>query len=475
MNKLPDGITLTEVRRDRERACGSAVRAAQWSGQMRVAWFSPLPPDTSGIAAYSAEVVPCLGERIGAVDLYSPRLPGTPAHVLHPTEFGWRHRRSPYDLTVYHLGNSPAHDFMWGFLFRYPGLVVLHDAQIHQARALWLLRRLEPRLSDYLEEVRASHPGAPSDLGYLFAAGLGGDLFRLWPLVSLVLRASRLTAVHNARLAGSLAEAHPDAAITSLEMGTADPLGDRTLPDDGESIRARYRIPPDTLVVGAYGGITPEKRIPQLLTAVAALDPSRPVHVLLVGQRAGHYDVDADIVRLGLSTRVHIAGYVSNEALPAHLAAADLCWCLRWPSNGETSASWIRCLGAGRPTLITALAQLQDVPVLAADALDELGEDAAINAVGIAIDPLDEAGEVVAALTALVRQPHLRQALGKQARSYWEGRHTLPRMADAYARLMEEAATRPVPELPLPSHHRDTGDTTAVRILAEMGIGGLPW
>ena len=110
---------------------------------MRVAWFSPLPPDASGIAAYSAEVVPLLMPRFGALDLYSAPLSGAPpSRAIDPVEFTWRHRRQPYDLVVYQLGNSKAHDFMWSFLFRYPGLLVLHDAQVHQARALWLLSRL---------------------------------------------------------------------------------------------------------------------------------------------------------------------------------------------------------------------------------------------------------------------------------------------------------------------------------------------
>ena len=48
---------------------------------------------------------------------------------------------SPTISIVYQLGNSASHDFMWAYLFRYPGLLVLHDAQVHQARALWLLQR----------------------------------------------------------------------------------------------------------------------------------------------------------------------------------------------------------------------------------------------------------------------------------------------------------------------------------------------
>ena len=152
---------------------------------VRIAWFSPVPPDRSGIAAYTAELIPLLAPQVGAIDLYH----------ADRHDFVWRHRREPYDLIVYQLGNSASHDFMWAYLFRYPGLLVLHDAQVHQARALWLLQRVEPRLDDYLAELAANHPDAPPHLGYLFAAGLGGQLFRHWPLVALTIRASKLTIV----------------------------------------------------------------------------------------------------------------------------------------------------------------------------------------------------------------------------------------------------------------------------------------
>ncbi|MCC7177833.1 MAG: glycosyltransferase family 4 protein [Acidobacteria bacterium] len=468
MNKRVDGITAT-VRHNVE--------------PMRVAWFTPLPPDPSGIAAYSQEVTPLLAPRFGALDLYSPAPSAASAapapsanRFVSPSEFVWRHRRQPYDLIVYQLGNSASHDFIWAYLFRYPGLIVLHDAQVHQARALWLLRRLEPRLDDYLAELRANHPDAPPDLGWLFAAGLGGNLFRLWPLVSLVIGASRLTAVHNAHLAHALAQAHPDAAITAIEMGVADPLEGRDIGADARALRTRLGIPSDACVIGAYGGITPEKRIPELLKAVSAPSPAvPPMHVLLVGQRAPHYDVDADVRALGLEARVHIAGYVADAELPAWMAAADVCCCLRWPSNGETSASWLRCLGAGRPTLVTALAQLQDVPLVSA------GEDAAApaarmpDAIGVAVDPLDEPRELPRVLASLAANPAVRQALGANARAWWEAHHTLSDMADAYERLIRDAAARPAPACALPAHLANDGTGTARRILGEMGIGALPW
>ena len=96
------------------------------SHTMRIAWFSPLPPDRTGIADYSAAVLPLLDAAGLAIDRFEERN----AH-----DFVWRHRHAAYDLIVYQLGNAPWHDFMWGYLFRYPGLVVLHDARLHHARA----------------------------------------------------------------------------------------------------------------------------------------------------------------------------------------------------------------------------------------------------------------------------------------------------------------------------------------------------
>jgi glycosyltransferase involved in cell wall biosynthesis len=435
---------------------------------MRVAWFTPLPPDPSGIAAYSHEVTPLLRRRFRALDLYTDDT----AHQFVAT-----HRRHPYDLIVYQLGNSASHDFIWAYLFRYPGLVVLHDAQVHQARALWLLRRLEPRLDDYLAELRANHPDAPADLGWLFAAGLGGNLFRLWPLVSLVLGAARLTAVHNLHLARALADAHPDAAVTAIDMGVTDPRADAAAAArEAQAIRTRLGIPPDACVIGTYGGITPEKRVPELMKAVAAQGPDAPaMHVLVVGQRAPHYDVDADVRALGLEARVHIAGYVPDAELPAWLAASDVSCCLRWPSNGETSASWLRCLGAGRPTLVTALAQLQDVPLLDVGAQGELDIPDGTGAIGLAIDPLDEPRDLPRVLATLAASPARRQALGANARAYWEAHHTLPRMADAYERLITDAAASRAPHPPLPAHLVDDGTGTARQILAGMGLAELPW
>jgi len=69
----------------------------------RVAWLSPLPPTRSGIADYSAEVLPHLAASYD-IDLYTWPPAGVdqqaPADrpVFSAHDFPWKQFRAPYDL-----------------------------------------------------------------------------------------------------------------------------------------------------------------------------------------------------------------------------------------------------------------------------------------------------------------------------------------------------------------------------------------
>ena len=254
----------------------------------------------------------------------------------------------------------------------------------------------------------------------------------------LVLRAARLGAVHSAPLARRLAEDH-QVAVSAVPMGVADPLAGAGSLTAAE-VRARYGLDDRHLVLGAFGGLTPEKRLPQVLDAVASLADAHPhLHLLLVGNPALHYDVAEDVAAHGLAGRVHFAGYVPDDELPAHLQAADICACLRWPTNGETSASWLRAVAAGRATVITDLAHQPDVPVAPPRGWPGAGEPA----VAVAVPILEEASALVTAIDQLARSAERRTRLGTAARAYWRAHHTLDHMADAYVSVIAEASRAP--------------------------------
>ncbi len=250
---------------------------------LRVAWFSPMPPSRSGIAAYSDELLPLLRARGVDIDVYAEPPRGTPPGGLTARDFVWTARRRPYDLTVYQLGNAACHDYMWGYLFRYPGLVVLHDAQVHQARAQGLLNRYRPRRDDYLAEFAASHPAAPPDLGP--ARGRGA---RRQPV--------RALAAHPAGAAGGSPHRGPQRRPRRAVAGRlrrprwrrcrwVSPIRwPPCAPPPPAALRRRYALPDDALIVAAFGGVTPEKRLPELIEAMAALTAEHPrLHLLVVG------------------------------------------------------------------------------------------------------------------------------------------------------------------------------------------------
>jgi glycosyltransferase involved in cell wall biosynthesis len=472
---------------------------------MRLAWFSPLPPVHSGIAAYSVEriqgllphhtvdvfvdaPVPDLTGQLAAAEVRGwvvPRgplgtLPARPAREAPPHEgrprvwsaadFVRLHDQVPYDLVIYQVGNAAFHDYMWAYAFRVPGLLVLHDGTVHHARARSLLRR--GRVADYRAEFCANHPAADPVLAEHAVQGFTGTHYYRWPMRRLIVERSRAVAVHSPQLVGDLAAECPHTAVVRIRLG---------LPDPGQPPRpSAARLPREAVVFGAFGLLTPEKRIPLVLEAFATVfGTSGRAHLLLVGGTTDYYDVRAEVARLGIAEHVTVAGYVPDAELDAWHQVPDACLCLRWPTGGETSAAWLRCLAAGKPPVVSGLRQHLEVPALDARTGAVLGsvpgEPAARSwreAVCVSVDLVEEREALCQALRRLAESPELRRTLGANARRYWERHQRLTHSAadyEAAIRLARERAPAASAD-GLPPHLFGDPGAEARRIAATFGI-----
>src|SRR5690349_5256716 len=93
---------------------------------MKVAYFSPMPPERSGIADYSALLVPALQELV----------------ELELVPYGQTTAPAGTDVCLYHIGNSPeAHGWIVEALRLRPGVVVLHEIVLHHLVAGLTLAR----------------------------------------------------------------------------------------------------------------------------------------------------------------------------------------------------------------------------------------------------------------------------------------------------------------------------------------------
>lgn len=457
----------------------------------RLAWFSPMPPARTGVAAYSGTVVAALLADHD-VDVYVDEPVATFARssmraearaplagrIRSAHDFLWRHRLAPYDLTVYQLGNSSSHDYLWPYLFRFPGLAVLHDAQLHHARAAALLR--DRRAGDYRAEFAAAEPGSALDMAELAVAGFDSYLYYDLPMTRLVVRGSRVTAVHAPLSVETLRSESPGAVIETIRIGHGQPLTAERQAAAAAAVRAAHDIPAGAVLFGVFGGLTPEKRVPQVLAAFAAILPYQPsARLLLAGAPAAHYDLRADLERLDLAGRVSVTGYVDDdERFTSLVAACDVAINLRWPTAREISGPWLQALAAGRPTITMDLAHTADVPALDPRTWTVLHAGPALAApepVTVAVDVLDEAHSLRLAMRRLAADAGLRARLGAAATRYWARHHSIDGMLDDYRRVVARAIEAPAPSAALPPHLRDDGTERLTTLLRPFGLDANLW
>ena len=437
------------------------------------------------MAIYSDEVVRELRDEhqidlfVGEPTAAVHRGAGPESAVRSAHDFVWRHRSHPYDLTVFQLGNSSAHDYAWPYLFRYPGLAVLHDAHLHHARASALLRL--SRAADYRAEFVANHPGVNVDVAELAVAGFDTHLYYRWPMNRLVTLGSRMTAVH-ARLTAEALSRMPEAPpVETIRMAHGRRISADRAAEATRRVRARHQIRADAVIFAVFGGLTPEKRIPQVISAFAELLPYAPqARLLLVGEPVPYCDVGPIIEALAITDHVIVTGYVDDDqAFDDYIGAADVSVNLRWPTAREVSGPWVRALAAGRPTITMDLAHTADVVGLDPRTWTVVHAAASVGGapdpVTVSIDVVDEAHSLRLAMRRLGTDAELRERLGRAAASYWEREHSMEVMLEDYRRVIARAMTAPLPAAAIPPHLRADGGEHLGALLDGFGVGADVW
>jgi len=365
---------------------------------VKVAYYSPLPPSRSGIADYSALLLPALRERVEEVVVAAPG------------------KRAPAaDVALYHVGNDPdAHGWILDALRRRPGVVVLHEFVLHHLVSGITLGR---------GDARAYFDAMERDLGVvgrLLALGVADNLLPLlwetqperFPLAGVVLDLAQALIVHSryveerARAAGFAGPIHrvPHPAWPEAHAEAADVRG--------------------APLVGCFGYLNVNKRIPQLLEAFVLLRRRRPgARLLLVGAAGERFDLERRLERLGLGADAILReDYVPEERLWSLIAACDVLVNVRSPTMGETSGSVIRGLGRGKAMLVSDVGWFSELPD------------------GVALKvPVDE-WEVPTIAAALELAADRGAELGEAARAYVRREHDLGRAADGYVAALEDAA-----------------------------------
>ena len=411
---------------------GSArPRVASTPVRPRLAYVSPVPPERTGIADYSAELLPELARHY-EVDVVTPQetvsVPWTPAAPIRsPAWFEANAHR--FDRVLYHFGNSQFHAHMFELLEKFPGAVVLHDfflGHIAEHRG-----NLAGAAESWPATLYREH-GYPALLD--LQEGPVADLPWKYPCNQRVLSSAVgviVHAEHSRRLARQRygPEAGADWSVIPLLRTPAHEV-------DRAAARSALGIDPQAFVVCSFGMLGPGKLNHRLLGAWtdSSLAKETACHLFFVGENPpNEYGerIEDQIADAGRSARIRITGWADMARFRLYLAAADVGVQLRTMSRGETSAAVLDCMNHGLATIVNANGSMADLPEDCVLKLpDEFTDD-----------------ELAQALERLWRDPGLRERLAQRARERILESHAPRDCADQYVQAIESfywrAATGP--------------------------------
>ncbi|MGB7718626.1 MAG: methyltransferase domain-containing protein [Bryobacteraceae bacterium] len=389
---------------------------------MRVAFFSPLPPARSGIADYSQALIQSLKPLV-ELEVFSEA-----SRAFDPARF---------DVALYQLGNNVHHDFVYETALRHPGVVAMHESNLHHLMAELTIKRGD--WDAYIRECE--YHGGPQAGAYAARVRkleVGPD-YEGVPMTRRILEKARGLVVHSRYMREEMRAAAFTGPVAVIPHGAWIPEADRN------AYRHRLGLDEIAPLVGVFGFLKPYKRIAESLRAFRRLVRLVPnARMILVGEPHPEFPLEAMIGSMGLSASVRVLGFVPIEEFTGYLGACDIVLNLRYPTVGESSGTLLRSMGLGKAVMVSEVGSFQEFP-----------DDVCLKVpVGRGEEDL-----IFEYLNLLVSRPDVAQALGARAKDYVARECNWAAVARRYAAFLEavvegreyrEEAAPPIEDAPPP-------------------------
>jgi glycosyltransferase involved in cell wall biosynthesis len=421
--KALDAFEAAHERRQAAQAVMVPATALPVTRRPRLAYISPLPPERSGIADTSGEMLPELARYYDIDVIVQQPEPVSERWILANYEqrtVAWfednAHR---YDRVLYHFGNSAYHTHMFALLERHPGVVALHDFYMSGAMHYISMAGNDP--ASYARALYRSH-------GYRALAherehGREASYYE-YPCNRAVLDNAAgiiVHSTHSMELAEHWYGPGSAAGWRHVELPRLLPG-----PVDRAGARARLGLQDVDFLVCTFGLIAvtkcPEKIVDAWLES--PLNQDAKCHLVFVGENGNNPFGEGLVARMAGHPRIRITGFASQELYRTYLAAADCAVQLRTRTRGETSGTILDCLSYRIPTIINQHGSAAEMPE------------------HIAVRLADDfsTAELALAMTQLRRDPAFARQVGEAGYAYMSTVHHPARVAQQYHAAIEAFA-----------------------------------
>jgi len=233
--------------------------------KLKLAYFSPIPPEKSEISSYSAELLPYLS-KFYDIDVISKQKKAGNMFIKEDLPIRdaayFRLHSDEYDRLLYHFGNSPFHSHMFDLLREFPGVVTLHD--FYLSSLIYYMQHNEYTGNFFSEELYMSH--GYSALKYLYDFGHEKTINKYPCSLSVIQHATGLI-VHS-EFSRKLSvkwfgdETKKWTIIQQLRAQAAD--------TDKNAAKRTLKLKDEDFMICSFGMIGPKKLTHRILDAFAA-------------------------------------------------------------------------------------------------------------------------------------------------------------------------------------------------------------
>ncbi|MFO7726159.1 MAG: glycosyltransferase [Oceanipulchritudo sp.] len=392
---------------------------------MRINWFSPVPPARTAIADVTARLIPVLSRNLEVTVWTDVRgevpdlAPGIKVRSCRNVESVWPEINFA-DFSIYHIGNDVRfHGHYAWMLERHPGIVVLHDFNLHELhRERFIHRPKGPALfrsyvlktegARALAAVRAFEEGECS-----FDRSV-----ELAPLIQSVTRyATGIISFNEAMREPLLELTGAPLLFCPLPLGSEASLPSPVEPSDIP------REGPLELVMFGYLN-SPNRRLPEILEALVPF-PEGAVRLSLFGHIEDQAAFQERVRTLGLGEKVRYLGYLSEDEMEATLKRSHLAVNLRNPTRGESSDALLKAWKYSLPVLVTQTGYYATLP----------------EGTTCPVAPGNEVEGVRGHITAFLEKPLAYADVGARAYGHLREHHTAEKFARNLAGFLEEAVS----------------------------------
>jgi glycosyltransferase involved in cell wall biosynthesis len=351
-----------------------------------IAWFSPIKPIQSGISSYSHEIINSLSNYykifIFIDDGYEPDIDvknNKNTIYLNYRCFWILSKLFLFKENIFQVGNSRYHTYMSHYIYKYSGLVFLHDSLS--------IDRISP---DFISNQKNT------------------------------------CIVHSIHAQEQVKDKYPCSNLRVLKQPIKIPAS--ISPQQKNLLKVKMGFNVNTFIVSFFGIISEEKLVYEVCrdfyNKLFSDIELNNIFILIIG-----YSItDQRLIQLinlmsshqNTKNRILIDINVSDEKLYNYLYITDICMNLRKSSRGETSSALLRAMSCGIPSIITDI-----------DSFCEFPDDSVIK-----IPPNME--DFSNLLKQLYYNKGMLHRISQKSREYIVNNHTIQHVADEYRQLINK-------------------------------------